>query len=136
MTICPASGHTELGLWPYRLRSHDGQTIPSPLGGGRRLARLPDHLPGMGEAHRLARRHAQARLEAAARLERGTGNGRHLRAHQERPQGTVKTVAMTRRLWSLGTAASAARASRGPPPPPTPPTPAPPPAATPPPPPP
>src|SRR2546427_31735 len=106
MTICPASGHTELGLWPYRLRSHDGQTIPSPLGGGRRLARLPDHLPGMGEAHRLARRHAQARLEAAARLERGTGDGRHLRAHQERPQGNVRTVAMARGLGSLGYRAS------------------------------
>src|SRR2546428_12647633 len=113
MTICPASGHTELGLWPYRLRSHDGQTIPSPLGGGRRLARLPDHLPGMGEAHRLALRHAQARLETAARLKRGTGNGRHLRTHQERPQGNVRTVAMTRGLWSLGAAAAAACASGG-----------------------
>src|SRR5437016_12092621 len=113
MTICPASGHTELGLWPYRLRSHDGQTIPSPLGGGRRLARLPDHLPGMGEAHRLARRHAQARLETAARLERGTGNGRHLRAHQERPQASVSRGALTRGLWSLGAAAAAACASSG-----------------------
>src|SRR3989454_3479477 len=67
----------------------------------------------MGEAHRLARRHAQARLEPAARLERGTGDGRHLRAHQERPQGNVRTVAMTRGMWSLGAAAAAACASGG-----------------------
>src|SRR5256886_11566681 len=38
----------------------------------------------MGETDRVARRHAEARLEAAARLERGNGNGRHLRPHQGR----------------------------------------------------
>src|SRR5688572_31137758 len=36
----------------------------------------------MGEAHRVARRHAQAGLEAVARLERGNRDGSHLRPHQ------------------------------------------------------
>src|SRR5881409_3882636 len=99
MTICPSSAGTQNSAYgPTVSAPHDGQTVPSAVGGGRRPARLPDHLSGVGEAHRLARRHAQARLETAARLERGTGNGRHLRAHQERPQGSVRTVAMTRGL--------------------------------------
>src|SRR5437016_12419863 len=114
MTICPSSAGTQNSAYgPTVSAPHDGQTVPSALGGGRRPARLPDHVPGMGEAHRLARRHAQARLEAAACLERGTGNGRQLRAHQERPQGSVRTVAMTRGLRSLGAALAAACASGG-----------------------
>src|SRR3989454_4106649 len=85
MTICPSSAGIQNSAYgPTVSAPHDGQTVPSALGGGRRPARLPDHVPGMGEAHRLARRHAQARLEAAARLERGTGNGRHLRAQDRK----------------------------------------------------
>src|SRR5438034_2384065 len=61
----------------------------------------------MGEADRVARRHAEARLEAAARLERGHGNGRHLRPHQGRTR-----FHMTRVPLALVAALAAACATR------------------------
>src|SRR5213083_2931347 len=61
----------------------------------------------MGETDRVARRHAEARLEAAARLERGNGNGRHLRPHQGRTR-----FHMTRVLPVLVAALAAACGAR------------------------
>src|SRR5882672_7293493 len=45
----------------------------------------------MAEAPWLAGRHAEARLEAAARVQRRARNGRDLRTHQDRPPDTVRT---------------------------------------------
>src|SRR5438046_10287344 len=61
----------------------------------------------MGEAVRVACRHAEAWLEAAARLERGNRNGRHLRPHQSRTR-----FPMTRALPLLVAVLAAACASR------------------------
>src|SRR5438132_14093750 len=61
----------------------------------------------MGEADRVACRHAEAWLEAAARLERGNGNGRHLRPNQSRTR-----FPMTRALPLLVAVLAAACASR------------------------
>src|SRR5207247_6071889 len=49
--------------------------VPGPpaLGAGRRLANFSHDRGTVGKAHRLARRHEPARLEAAACLERRSG---------------------------------------------------------------
>src|SRR5437773_3268228 len=54
------------------------------MGAGGRPAGVPHDHAGVGEAHRVARRHAEARLEAAARFERGNRDGRHLRPDEGR----------------------------------------------------
>src|SRR5947207_14824455 len=77
------------------------------MGTGSGPARLSHDRAGMGEADRVARRHAEARLEAAARLERGNGNGRHLRPHQGRTR-----FHMTRVLPVLVAALAAACGAR------------------------
>src|SRR2546421_9784675 len=69
---CPSArfgGQTELGLWPYRPPLDDlaVETLPRAVGAGRGPAGIPDDHPGVGKTHRVARRHAEARLEAAAR---------------------------------------------------------------------
>src|SRR5437773_3939402 len=62
-------GQTELGLWPYRPPLDDltVETVPRTVGASRGPAGIPHDHPGMGEAHRVARRHAKAGLEAATR---------------------------------------------------------------------
>src|SRR2546426_9949010 len=81
-------GQTELGLWPYRPPLDDltVETLPRTMGAGRGSAGIPDDLAGMGETHRVARRHGEARLEAAARRQRRDRDGSWLRPHQGRPR--------------------------------------------------
>src|SRR6059036_3761428 len=89
MTICPPCGQTELGLWPYRPPPDDlvFETLSHPMGASGGPTGIPHDHAGMGEAHRVARRHAEARLEAAARGERRDGNGSCVRPYQGRTRG-------------------------------------------------
>src|SRR3989449_11362409 len=88
MTICRLGGQTELGLWPYRPPLDDltVETLPRTVGASRGPAGIPDDHPGMGEAHRVARRYAQAWLEAVARRKRRDRDGGGLRPDQGRPR--------------------------------------------------
>src|SRR5207245_1986630 len=89
--------------------AHDVQAVSAPVGVGGRPASVPDHQRGVAKAPGLARGYAQAGLEAAARLERRPGIGRHLRPHQGRPRHHLSTLpTMTRRLLFVGAVLSAA----------------------------
>src|SRR5437867_313356 len=78
------------------------------MGAGGGPAGVPHDHEGVGEAHRVARRHAEARLEAAARFERGNRDGRHLRPDE----GRARRSGMSRQRLVLGAALAAACASR------------------------
>src|SRR5438034_2917249 len=78
------------------------------MGAGGGPAGVPHDHEGVGEAHRVARRHAEARLEAAARFERGNRDGRHLRPDE----GRARPSGMTRRRLVMGVAFAAGCASR------------------------
>src|SRR5260370_34269929 len=93
------------------------------MGAGRRPAGVPYDRTGMGEADRVAHRHAEARLEAAARLERGQRDARRIRPHQGERVGIRLARAMRPRPLCIA-AAPAAACGSGPavtPPPPAPP---------------
>src|SRR5258708_19402708 len=110
MTICPLCGRTELGLWPYRPPPDDvvAETLSRAVGAGRRPAGVPYHHARMGEADRVAHRHAEARLEAAARLERGQRDGRRIRPHQGERVGIRLARAMRPRPLCIAAALTAA----------------------------
>src|SRR5438093_941518 len=78
------------------------------MGAGGGPAGVPHDHEGVGEAHRVARRRAEARLEAAARFERGNRDGRHLRPDE----GRARPSGMTRRGLVIGVAVAAGCASR------------------------
>src|SRR5712691_13290703 len=78
------------------------------MGAGGGPAGLPHHHAGVGQAHRLARRHAEARLETAARLERGSRDGRDFRPDQ----GRAGASNMSTRVLVFGAVLVAACASR------------------------
>src|SRR5260370_13006505 len=104
------------------------------MGAGGGPARVPHNVAGMGEAHRLAGRHAEARLETAARLQRGHRDGGDLRPHQGRSRARrgagLRRRAVTARWHCVAVAVATACASgrgrptaRAPPAPPAPPYP-------------
>src|SRR5258708_33190834 len=78
------------------------------MGAGRRPAGVPYDRTGMGEADRVAHRHAEARLEAAARLERGQRDGRRIRPHQGERVGIRLARAMRPRPLCIAAALTAA----------------------------
>src|SRR2546425_9636378 len=78
------------------------------MGAGGRPAGVPHDHAGVGEADRVARRHGEAGLEAAARFEGGNRDGPHLRPDE----GRARPSGMPRRLLVMGAALAAACASR------------------------
>src|SRR5260370_24459196 len=73
----------------------------------------------MGEADRVAHRHAEARLEAAARLERGQRDGRRIRPHERHHVGTrLAPTQLVRALYAAAALTAACSSGRAVTPPP------------------
>src|SRR5260370_5071704 len=89
------------------------------MGAGRRPAGVPYDRTGMGEADRVAHRHAEARLEAAARLEGGQREGRGMGPHERPRVGTrLAPTQLVRALYAAAALTAACSSGRAVTPPP------------------
>src|SRR4029077_7855990 len=83
------------------------------MGGGRRLAGLPDHQRRLDQVDRLARRHAPARMEPLAGVFRRDRDGGGIRTDQDRPHHYTRVVSALLRRVALVSAAAAVACNGG-----------------------